>query len=124
MCEEGFTLNRILPTLFAFRDNDDKIVGMMTSNVDDLLFGVTGPAEEAMRRVLKGFNVREVQEKSFRFCGKEVVQNDDYSIRVTAKDNTEKIRPIKIPEKLTPQSTTTQHRRLTCSSPWLTFPQT
>ena len=51
-------------------DNNENIVGMVTSNVDDLLFGVTGPAEEAMRRVLEGFNVREVQEKSFRFCGK------------------------------------------------------
>ena len=89
MCKEGFTLNRILPTLFAFRDINDNIVGMMTSNVDDLLFGVTGPAEEAMRKVLEGFNVREAQERNFRFCGKEVVQNDDYSIRVTAKDNTE-----------------------------------
>ena len=46
MCREGFTLNRILPTLFAFRDSDENIVGMMTNHVDDLLFGVTGQVEK------------------------------------------------------------------------------
>ena len=60
-------MNRILPTLFAFRDSDENIVGMMTSNVDDLLFGVTGQAEEAMRKVLEGFSVQEAQERDFRW---------------------------------------------------------
>jgi len=124
MCREGFTLNRILPTLFAFRDSDENIVGMMTSNVDDLLFGVTGQAEKAMKKVLEGFNVREAQERNFRFCGKEVVQNDDYSIRVTAKDNTEKIRPIKIPDKrkLTSECSpteVTQVRSVTAALAWV-----
>jgi hypothetical protein len=124
MRREGFKLNRILPTLFAFRDSDENIVGMMTSNVDDLLFGVTGPAEKAMMKVLEGFNVREAQEGQFRFCGKEIVQYDDYSIRVSAKDNTEKIRPIKIPEKrkLTSECTpteVTQVRSVTAALAWV-----
>ena len=124
MCKEGFTLNRILPTLFAFRDSNENIVGMMTSNVDDLLFGATGKAEEAMMKVLEGFNVREVQERKFRFCGKEVVQEEDYSIRVSAKDNTEKIRPIKIPDKrkLTSECTpteVTQVRSVTAALAWV-----
>ena len=42
---------------------------------------------------------RERQEAPFRFCGKEVNQSDDYSIKVTAKDNTEKIRPIEVHDK-------------------------
>ena len=92
-------MNRILPTLFAFRDSDENIVGMMTSNVDDLLFGVTGQAEKAMKKVLEGFNVRETQEREFRFCGKAGVQNDDYSIRVSAKDNREKISRSKFQTK-------------------------
>ena len=44
-------------------------------------------------------DVRTIQEKEFSFSGKEVKQEDDYSIRVTAKDNTEKIRPIVIGDK-------------------------
>ena len=124
MCYVGFTLNRILPTLFAFRDSNENIVGMMTSNVDDLLFGVTGQAENAILKVLEGFNVREVQEGKFRFCGKEIVQNEDYSIRVSARDNTEKIRPIRIPEnkKLTSQLTpseVTQVLSVTAALAWV-----
>jgi hypothetical protein len=52
-----------------------------------------------MQKILDAFDVREEQEGSFRFCGKEVVQDDEYNITVTAKDNTEKIRPIDIGEK-------------------------
>jgi hypothetical protein len=124
MIRAGFALNRILPTLFAFRDENDNIVGMMTSNVDDLLFGVTGPAEAAMKKVLEGFNVREIQEGTFRFCGKEVVQDSDYSITVTAKDNTEKIRPIVIPQhkKMTDPCNPkeiTQVRSITAALAWV-----
>jgi len=49
-----------------------------------------------MKRSLETFDVRELNENEFRFCGKEVVQAEDFSITVTVKDNTEKIRPIKI----------------------------
>ncbi len=52
-----------------------------------------------MEPILNTFAVRERQVAPFRFCGKEVVQHDDYSITVTAKDNTEKIRPIDIGAK-------------------------
>ena len=76
---------------------------MITSNVDNLLFRVTGEAEKAILKMLEGFSVREVQERKFRFCGKEIFPNEDYSIRASAKDNTEKIRPTNIPlnKKLT-----------------------
>ena len=36
--DEGYVLNKILPTMFALR-KDEKIVGVMISNVDDLLYG-------------------------------------------------------------------------------------
>ena len=44
-----------------------------------------------MDKILDTFSVRERNEAPFRFCGKEVVQDDDYNITVTAKDNCEKI---------------------------------
>ena len=37
--QNGFVLNKILPTLFTVRDDDGNIVAMMNSNVDDLLYG-------------------------------------------------------------------------------------
>ena len=96
--EHNYTLNKILPTMFSLRDNG-KIVGVMSSNVDDLLYGSLPEFEGAMNSILDTFKVRERNEAPFRFCGKEVVQHEDYSITVTAKDNTEKIRPIDIGDK-------------------------
>ena len=95
----GFKLNRILPTLFSLRDNENKMIGIMTSNVDDLLYGCHEEAEPIVEKMMEEFTVGETAEKDFRFCGKEVAQRDDYSIDVTAKDNTEKLRPISISDE-------------------------
>ena len=78
---------------------EEKIVGVMSSNVDDLLYGNLPGYEGPMQRILDTFAVRESKEAPFRFCGKEVVQHNDFSIDVTVKDNTEKIRPIDIGDK-------------------------
>ena len=96
--ENGYTLNTILPTVFTLREKG-KIVGVMSSNVDDLLFGSKPEHEHVMDKILDKFSVRERNLPPFRFCGKEVEQHEDFSITVTAKDNTEKIRPIDIGEK-------------------------
>ena len=84
--------------MFALHDND-KIVGVMTSNVDDLLYGSLEGYEDSMKKILETFSVREINDAPFRFCGKEIVQYEDMSIKVTAKDNTDKIRPIIIGDK-------------------------
>ena len=96
--EQGYTLNQILPTMFTLRKND-KIIGVLSSNVDDILHGEYDEGKEAMQKILDTFAVREQQEGSFRFCGKEVEQDKDYNIKVTAKDNTEKIKLIDIGAK-------------------------
>ena len=71
----------------------------MTSNVDDLLYGSLEGQEDSMKKILETFSVREINDAPFRFCGKEIVQYEDMSIKVTAKDNTDKIRPIIIGDK-------------------------
>jgi hypothetical protein len=96
--ENGYALNQILPTMFVLR-HMGRIVGTMSSNVDDLLYGSLPEYEQVMNNILDEFSVKEKNATRFRFCGKEVVQHDDMSITVTAKDNTEKIRPIDIGEK-------------------------
>ena len=55
--------------------------------------------ERAMDETLDTFSVREWSVAPFMFCGKEVVQHEDFNITVTAKDKTEKIRPICIGDK-------------------------
>jgi len=75
---------------------DGRLVAVMSSNVDELLYGSLSEAEAEIKEILSEFSVKQVLDTEFRFCGKEVKQNDDMSIFVTAKDNTENIRPIDI----------------------------
>ena len=70
--EKGYHLNKILPTLFALRDDNEQIVSVMSSNVDDLLYGSLEGYEYAMEEILDTFSVRERNVAPFRFCGKEV----------------------------------------------------
>ena len=93
--EQGYTLNMVLPTMFTLR-KERKTVLVLSSNVDDLLYGSLPGHEEAVQKILETFDVKEQSEGEFRFCGKEFKQHSDHSITVTAKDNTEKIRPINI----------------------------
>ena len=51
------------------------------------------------KKILETFSVREINDALFSLCGKEVKQFEDMSIKVTAKDNADKIRPIVIGEK-------------------------
>ena len=93
--EQGYTLNMILPTMFTLR-KDGKIVSVLSSNVDDLLYGSLPGHDEAVQMILETFDVKVQSEGEF-VCGKAFKQHSDYSIIVAAKDHIEKIRPINIP---------------------------
>ena len=49
---------------------------------------------EAMNSVCRQFLVGKEEHGTFRFCGKEFRQDEDFGIHVTAKDNTERVQPI------------------------------
>ena len=51
-----FSLNQILPTLFTFRDEESRIIAVMSSNVDDLLYGYLPEGAKAMNSVLSEFD--------------------------------------------------------------------
>ena len=84
----------MLPTLFTLRDDESRIIAVMFSNVDDLLYGYLPEGAEAMNSVLQHFLVGKEEHGTFRFCGKEFRQDEDFGIHVTAKDNTERAQPI------------------------------
>ena len=85
------SLNQILQTLVTFRDDESKIIAVMSSTVDDLLYGYFPEGAEATNSVLQQFLVGKEEHRTFRFCGKEFRQDEDFGIHVTAKDNTEPI---------------------------------
>ena len=90
----GFTLNRIMNALFSIAKDGD-ILGMCGTHVDDFLYGVRCEAIDIMQRVLDGFGVQDTEDTSFRYCGKELLQSEDFSIKVTCRDTTEKLHPIR-----------------------------
>ena len=58
------------------------------------LYGYLPERAKTMNSVLQQFLVGKEEHKFFRFCGKEFQQNEDVSIRVTAKNNTDRVQPI------------------------------
>ena len=88
------SLNQILPTLFALRGEESKIIAVMSSDVDDLLYGYLPEGAEAMNSMLQQFFVGKEEHGTFSFCGIEFRQDKDFGIHVTAKDNTERVQPI------------------------------
>ena len=89
-----FSLNQILPTLFTLRDDESRIIAVMSSIVDDLLYGSLPEGAEAMNSVLQQFLVGKEEHGIFRLCGKEFRQDEDFGLHVTAKGNTERAQPI------------------------------
>ena len=89
-----FSLNQLLPTLLSLRDDESRIIAVMSSNVDDLLYGYLPEGARAMNSVLQQFLVGKEKHGNFRFCGKEFRHDEDLGIHVTTKDNTERVRPI------------------------------
>ena len=67
-----------------------------------------------MNSVLQQFLVGKEEHNTFRFCGKEFQQDEDFGIRVTAKDNTERVQPITYDAKhgLTREATASEVHQL------------
>ena len=86
-----FSLNQILPTLFTLRDDESKNIAVMSSKVGDLLYGYLPEGAQATNSVLQQFLVGKEEHSTFRFCGKEFRQDEDFGI---AKDNTERVQSI------------------------------
>ena len=63
---------------------------------DDILFACKPEYENFVRKLQEAFQVEDskVSEGNFRFCGREISQDDDGSIIVTCKSTAEKIEPI------------------------------
>ena len=70
----GYVLNQILPALFSLRNYEGKMIGIMSTNVDDLLYGCLDEGEPYIRAVLDKFPFGKEESGEFRFCGKEVKQ--------------------------------------------------
>ena len=96
----------------------------MSSNVRDFLHGYLPEGDEVMNSVLQQFLTGKEEHSTFRSCGKEFRQDEDFGIHVKAKDNTERAHTITYDAKhgLTRKATVDeihQLRSVTQSLPWI-----
>ena len=85
---------RLMPGLYYHAvDGDIKI--LCGTHVDDFVFAAKPGYRHIMQEILDEFELREYKKGTFRFAGREVQQDlNTMSIKVTCKDNIEKVLPI------------------------------
>ena len=92
----GLTASKLSSALFYIaKDGEPKV--MMASHVDDLIYACKPGYEDVMKRIQEIFQVedKKISTGSFRFCGREISQAEDFTITATCKDTTEKLEKIK-----------------------------
>jgi len=80
--------------MYVFRDKGGRIALMAGAHVDDIMWAAVPEYERIMTDLFKHFELNQIEEGNFRFCGREYSQSEDFSVYVTCKNNTEKILPI------------------------------
>lgn len=68
---------------------------MLCIRVDDVLWAVEPGDESHIDSISNGFEVKEIGEDKFRFCGCEIVQDVGGTVKVACGDTAERIYPIK-----------------------------
>ena len=80
--------------MYAYRDKTGRIVIMAGAHVDDIMWAADPKYEYLITNLFEHFQLNQIEEGNFRFCGREYEQYEKINIRITCKDNTEKIPPI------------------------------
>lgn len=96
MTSKGIKENRIFRALYTLTDDNGKVILMLGTHVDDLIWACEPEAQHIIDELLETFQCGKVEEGKFRYCGKDIEQDDDYNIYVTCKDSTMKIRKAEI----------------------------
>ena len=92
--EQGLRENQIAKAVYVY-EKDGDIKAVLLTHVDDMCWAAKEGWEEPVQKILDTFDVRKVEERNFRFCGKEIVQRDNFDIEVSCKHATETIGPVR-----------------------------
>ena len=91
----GFTENLVMPALYSY-SKDSIVLVLLASHVDDILWAADPLAEHAIEAIQVELKFGALDEGSFRFCGVEVVQSEDFTVRVTCTQTSKKLTKIPI----------------------------
>ena len=100
LLESGLQENRMVRALYSYQEGGD-VKAMICSHVDDILWACKPEAEWIIEKAKKSFVWGKEEVGNFRYCGKDIKQDDDGTIHVNCKDTTLRIGRIQIPPKRT-----------------------
>ena len=85
-----------MKALYSYADESGDVKIMVGTHVDDIIWACKPEAEHMIAEIIEKFQCGEPEVGNFRYCGKEVVQDDHFNIHITCKDTTLKMEPIRI----------------------------
>ena len=97
--KKGLKENRICRALYSFTDANGVVQMLMTSHVDDLLWACDPSRDWIIKDLIDTFKCGTVEKGSFRYCGKEVKQDEDFTIHVSCSDTARGVKKIHIAPK-------------------------
>ena len=97
MIAEGIKENAIFRALYTMTNDEGRVILMLATHVDDLLWACEPEAQTIMDKILTTFQCGKIEEGTFRYCGKDVEQDEDFNIKVTCRSSTMKIQKARIP---------------------------
>ena len=75
---------------------DNVVYCIMNTHVDDILWASEPAVDEIMNAILKELIPGTIEETNFKYCGVEIAQLEDFSIRITCKAAIARLDPISI----------------------------
>eukprot|EP00959_Pyramimonas_sp_CCMP1952_P368650 7722115-Pyramimonas_sp.AAC.1 len=111
--------------LFSSHRDKNAITCMLGTHVDDILWAADDESQRIIDSVLAELDTREIKSDSVRYCGVEIVQDEDCAASITAKDNAEKIEAASDlkdspPTRKCNEGETAQHRSAVGDLSWVT----
>ena len=99
---KGLRENRICRALYSYTDKNGVVQMLLTSHVDDLLWACDPSCDWIVKELIDEFKCGTVESGSFKYCGKEIVQDEDFTIHVSCADTTRAIKKIPIAPRRRP----------------------
>ena len=75
--ELGFKENSLIRAWYHLCDDQGRIIAMLATHVDDMLWACEPEGQEAINKLLAKFTLKSIESDSFRFCGRDITQDAD-----------------------------------------------
>ena len=85
-----------LKAFYHYVDKGEHLAAAMGTIVDDTIYAIRPDHKWILDAIAAELVFGKIEERSFRFCGREIVQDEEFSVRVTGWQTTLKINEIKI----------------------------